>query len=86
MILAILRNFDDVAWRWFVHMPDPKRALGEQGNWDAWLHGTVEQASVLIKLPSLELFSEGPEDSASRVQLDLATGQPAAQRDAGKLF
>lgn len=34
----------------------------EREHWDAWLHGTVEQARALIQLPELELFAHGPED------------------------
>lgn len=58
----------------------------EQGDWDAWLHGTVEQARTLIQLPALELFAHGPEDPATRVQLDLVTGQAVVQGESGELF
>lgn len=45
----------------------------EAGDWDAWLHGTVEQARALIQL--LALFRHGPEDPDKRVALDLEAGE-----------
>jgi hypothetical protein len=47
----------------------------EEGDWDAWLHGTVEQAQQLIRVPPLELFEHGPEEPGKRVALNLETGE-----------
>lgn len=58
----------------------------EAGDWDAWLHGTVEQARALIKLPALDLIVHGPEDPDKRVGLDLATGEGVALGGTGELF
>lgn len=53
-----------------MHKPDPKLGPDQQdkrsvvpierGDVDAWLHGTVEQAQALIKLPAVEVFDAGP--------------------------
>ena len=58
----------------------------EKGDWDAWLHGTVEQAMGLIQLPALELFKHGPEDPERRVRLDLETGEGEDLNESGELF
>jgi len=65
-----------------MHKPDPKfppdkqdkRAVVpiERGDWDAWLHGTVEQAKALVRVPAIELFRHGAADPAKQVDLPLA--------------
>jgi putative SOS response-associated peptidase YedK len=62
------------------HKPDPslpadkqdKRAVVpiEREHWDEWLHGSIEQAAALIRLPSEELFRHGPADPAKQAALD----------------
>jgi putative SOS response-associated peptidase YedK len=61
-----------------MHKPDPalppdrqdKRTVVpiERRDWEAWLHGTVEQAIKLIKLPEAELFVHGPADFTQQPQ------------------
>jgi putative SOS response-associated peptidase YedK len=58
----------------------------ERHNWDAWLHGTQEQARSLIALPALEVIDHGPEDDRAGVSLDLATGQAVGGGDSDQLF
>lgn len=67
-----------------MHRPDPKRPPHmqdkrtvvplEKGDWDAWLHATVEQAEALIKLPPVELFRHGPQDPTKQVELPVLLG------------
>jgi putative SOS response-associated peptidase YedK len=79
-----------------MHKPDPKadpsrpdkRAvvpLDETG-WDAWLHGTMEQAKALIRVPALEDFEHGPEEANKRVAIDLETGEGRLLEPEGDLF
>ena len=75
----ISQNCDEVPVLNLMHRPDPKRAPDmqdkrtvvplEKGGWDAWLHGTVEQAEALIELPALELFKHGAKDPAQQIIL-----------------
>ncbi|BDT66479.1 hypothetical protein os1_06420 [Comamonadaceae bacterium OS-1] len=58
----------------------------EQGDWDAWLHGTVEHARALIQVPALALFAHGPEDLENRVGLDLETGMGMSLAGVRELF
>ena len=64
----ITQNCGDVPVLNLMHRPDPKRAPDiqhkrtvvplEKGDWDTWLHGTIEQAEALIRLPKIELFTQ----------------------------
>ena len=75
----ITQNCDYTPVLNLMHRPDSKRAPDmqdkrtvvplEKGDWDAWLHGTVEQAEALIKLPRLELFVHRAKDPAQQVAL-----------------
>ena len=75
----ITQNCDDVPVLNLMHRPDPKRAPNmqdkrtvvplETGDWDTWLHGTVEQAEALIRVPPLELFVHRAKDPAQQVEL-----------------
>lgn len=58
----------------------------EGADWDAWLHGTAEQAQRLIRLPTVEVFKHGPRDTRRRIVLDLATGEGKDLDVAGELF
>ena len=76
----ITQNCDETPVLNLMHRPDPKRAPHMQDKrtvvplekecWDAWLHGSVEQAQSLIRVPPVEVFVHGPVDPA--VQLDLS--------------
>jgi putative SOS response-associated peptidase YedK len=58
-----------------MHKPDPKLGPDQQdkrsvvaiemADADQWLAGTVEEASALVKLPSIELFDAGPSQPVS---------------------
>lgn len=55
-----------------MHRPGKeKRAVVpvEQEDWDAWLHGTPEQAQSLIRLPDPAAMRHGAVDSAQQVEL-----------------
>ena len=67
----ITQNCDDVPVLNLVHRTDPKRTVVpmDKGEWDAWLHGTVEQAEALIKVPLLELVVHRAKDPAKQVEL-----------------
>ena len=75
----ITQNCDDVPVLNLMHRPDSKRPSNMQdkrtvvplqtGDWDTWLHGTIEQAEALIKLPRLELFVHRAKDPAQQVAL-----------------
>ena len=75
----ITQNCDDVPVLNLMHRPDPKRPPDmqdkrtvvplEKMDWDTWLHGTVEQAEALIKLPALALFVHRAKDPAQQVEL-----------------
>ena len=77
----VTQNCDEHPLLRLFHRPDPKRPPDKQdkrtvvplekGDWDAWLHGTVEQAEALIRLPPVELFVHGPQDPTKQVQLPL---------------
>jgi putative SOS response-associated peptidase YedK len=41
----------------------------EREHWDAWLHGTSEQAASLIALPGAHLFAHRPADPSSETRL-----------------
>lgn len=43
----------------------------EREAWDAWLHGTPEQAAGLLQLPTLEVFRHGAADPARNAQLPI---------------
>ena len=58
----------------------------EEGDWDAWLHGTVDQARALIRVPSLEVFEHGPEEPGKRVALNLEKGEGVLLEAEGGLF
>jgi putative SOS response-associated peptidase YedK len=61
------------------HKPDPtlppeaqdKRAVVpiEREHWHTWLHGSIDEALALIRLPPEDLFSHGPADPQVQVQL-----------------
>jgi putative SOS response-associated peptidase YedK len=67
-----------------MHKPDPalpadqqdKRTIIaiERADWDTWLHGSVDQAMALVKLPDPELFVHGAADAAQQVQTDMLSG------------
>ena len=75
----ITQNRDDHPLLKLMHRRDPKRPPNMQdkrtvvplqtGDWDTWLHGTIEQAEALIKLPRLELFVHRAKDPAQQVAL-----------------
>ena len=75
----ITQNCDDVPVLNLMHRPDPKRAPNmqdkrtvvslEKGDWDICLHGTIEQAEALIRVPPLELFVHRAKDPAQQVAL-----------------
>lgn len=64
-----------------MHKPDPAYGPDEQdkrsvipieiGDVDPWLHGSVEEASRLLRLAQVEVFAVAPETSA-RAQGQLA--------------
>ena len=59
-----------------MHKPDPtlpahaqdKRAVVpiERADWDAWLHGTPEQALSLVRVPDPSLFAHGPAEATAQ--------------------
>ena len=55
--------------------PDPqdKRSVvpNERADWDAWLHGSREQAEGLISVPSVELLDHGSADRGNQSRLPL---------------
>jgi putative SOS response-associated peptidase YedK len=65
-----------------MHKPDPKFAPDkqdkravvpiEQGDWDKWLTGTVEDALSLIRLPAVTMFKHGAADPGKQVELPIA--------------
>ena len=75
----ITQNCDDVPVLNLMHRPDHKRPPDmqdkrtvvplEKMDWDTWLHGTVEQAEALIKLPTPALFVHWAKDPAQQVEL-----------------
>ena len=75
----ITQNCDDVPVLNLMHRPDPKRPPNmqdkrtvvplEKDDWDAWLHGTIERAESLIKVPPVELFVHRAKDPAQQVEL-----------------
>jgi putative SOS response-associated peptidase YedK len=62
-----------------MHKPDPslpedrqdKRSVIaiERADWETWLHGSIEEAMALVRLPSEELFAHGPADPQQQVPL-----------------
>jgi len=59
-----------------AHKQDKRAVVPlEEADWDAWLHGSVEHAKQLVRVPPLELFEHGPEDPGKRVALNLETGE-----------
>lgn len=59
----------------------------EREVWDEWLHGTVDQAELLIQLPPPELFRHGAADLSKNILLpgEAAVGQIPPQ-ESGLLF
>lgn len=58
----------------------------ERSSWDAWLHGSVDQAEGLIQLPAAEVFRHGAADSAKNVALPGLARQTQVAPVAGGLF
>ncbi len=64
-----------------MHKPDPKllpdaqdkRSVVpiEEADWDRWLHGSIDDARDLIRVPPQELFAHGPADPAIVAALPL---------------
>ena len=48
----------------------------ERADWDTWLHGAVEAAEALIRVPPVELFRHGPADPGKFSMVTLPTGLP----------
>ena len=77
----ITQNCDGHALLGLMHKPDPKLPADQQdkrtvvslepGQWDAWLHGSTQQAQALIRLPDAALFRHGAADPTRLVQLPL---------------
>ena len=77
----ITQNCDGHPLLSLMHKPDPKLPADKQDkrsvvpieprNWDAWLNGTVAQASAQIQLPEAGIFRHGPADPAKLVQLQM---------------
>ncbi|WP_440111518.1 SOS response-associated peptidase [Acidovorax sp. BL-A-41-H1] len=75
----ITQNCDETPVLNLMHRPDPKRAPDmqdkrtvvplEKDDWDAWLHGSIDQADPLIRPPSIERFTHGPLDATLVVAL-----------------
>jgi hypothetical protein len=75
----VTQNCDDVPVLNLMHRPDPKRPPHmqdkrtvvpfEKCDWDAWLHGTLEQAEAQIRVPPLTLFVHRAKDPAQQVDL-----------------
>ncbi len=70
----LTQNCDGHPLLGLMHKPDPKLPADKQDrrsvvpiekqDWDAWLHGTIDQASALIQVPDLELLRHGAADPA----------------------
>lgn len=58
----------------------------ERTDWDAWLHGSVEQADALIQLPKLEVFLHGAGDPAKNIPLPGIANQTQISSAATGLF
>jgi putative SOS response-associated peptidase YedK len=58
----------------------------ERSNWDEWLHGSVEQAEGLIKVPPLEIFQHGASDPAKNILLPGVAAASQVQTGPSGLF
>lgn len=62
-----------------MHKPDPtlppdgqdKRSVIaiERADWEQWLHGSIDEAMALVKLPPEHLFAHGPADAQQQAAL-----------------
>lgn len=68
-VLALMHKPD-------AHLPadaQDKRSVVpiERTDWDAWLHGTVDEAESLIRVPGAELLDHGPADRSRTERLPI---------------
>ncbi len=84
----LTQNCDGHPLLGLMHKPDPslpadaqdKRTVIpiERADWDTWLHGSIEEALALVRVPPLELFAHGAADPAQEVPLPLPAVEPGA--------
>lgn len=77
----ITQNCDDHPLLKLMHKPDPKlpadkqdkRAVVpiERGQWNQWLHGSIDQAEALIQLPPLDLIKHSAADPEKTIPLPM---------------
>lgn len=74
----LTQNCDGHPLLQLMHKPDgavppDKRAVVpiEPADWDTWLHGSLEQAEALIRVPPIEAFRHGAADPAKQVDLPI---------------
>lgn len=79
----ITQNCDGHPLLALMHKPEIDKATGQQlgeqdkravvplerKDWDEWLHGSVNQAQSLIRLPALEVFSHGAANEEQNIPL-----------------
>ena len=78
----LTQNCDGHPLLGLMHKPDPKLPEDKQdkrsvipierSDWDVWLHGTLEQAQALVRVPPIEVFRHGAADPAQTVPLPIA--------------
>ena len=81
-LTMITQNCDGHPLLALMHKPDPKLPADRQdkrcpvaleaADWDAWLHGDVDQAQQLIRVPPADLFRHRPADPATQAELPRA--------------
>lgn len=77
----ITQNCDGHPVLSLMHKPDPKAGPAEQDkrtpvplereDWDLWLHGPVDAAEQLIRVPDASLYVHGPADPDVQVSLPI---------------
>ncbi len=78
----ITQNCDGHPLLSLMHKPDPKLPADPQdkrcpvalepADWDAWPHGSADQAQALIRVPALQVFRHRPADPAVHFDLPMA--------------
>ena len=85
----LTQNCDSHPLLSLMHKPDPalppdqqdKRSVIpiERADWVRWLHGSLEEAMALVKLPEIDLFSHGPAEPGRHPQLLPLPGLPGIE-------
>jgi len=81
----LTQNCDGHPLLGLMHKPDPalpadaqdKRSVIpiERADWNTWLHGSIDEALALVRVPAVDLFAHGAADPVQQVALPGLAGE-----------